>query len=532
MPDGNGFMAGVLAPGGCIYRINPEGTEWELISIGYRNPYDIAFNRDGELFTYDADMEWDINTPWYRPTRINHVVSGSDYGWRNGTGKFPPYYIDTLPAAVDIGPGSPTGITFGYGADVPREVPRRPLHQRLELRQALRRPPRARRRQLHRDRRGVHHRLAPAADRPDHPPDRRRHVLRDRRPADDLGPLPGHLRRRRAGPRRRRDRRGERPAGASAAGSRPSTGSATAARSTEIWPYLGHPDRFIRYAARVAIEFQENEVWQSEALTEPTPAGGPERPARPDPRQRPDPDHRRPDDPPVNLELKGRILQSLDRLTWDALTPGQRIDQQRVYAVLFNRMGPPDAETRSALLARFEPHYPTGDRILDAELTRLLVYLQSPEVAAEAVARLEAAPTQEEQIQYAQMLRVLEVGWTPELRERYFQLVRQGRPLPWRRQLRQLHPPHPRRRGRRARSTPSASGSAPILEAGRGPGVDGPDRQPAVRPGLDARRAGPRPRSAAWRTTGTSVAAVASSPRPTATPATDSPARAAPSGPT
>ena len=38
-----------------------------MVSIGYRNAYDIAFNADGELFTYDSDMEWDMGTPWYRP---------------------------------------------------------------------------------------------------------------------------------------------------------------------------------------------------------------------------------------------------------------------------------------------------------------------------------------------------------------------------------------------------------------------------------------------------------------------------------
>ena len=45
-------------------------SNWELISAGYRNPYDAAFHRDGDLFTFDADMEWDMNTPWYRPTRV------------------------------------------------------------------------------------------------------------------------------------------------------------------------------------------------------------------------------------------------------------------------------------------------------------------------------------------------------------------------------------------------------------------------------------------------------------------------------
>ncbi len=54
-----------------------------------RNQYDAAFNRHGDLFTYDADMEWDFNTPWYRPTRVCHAASGREFGWRNGAGKWP-----------------------------------------------------------------------------------------------------------------------------------------------------------------------------------------------------------------------------------------------------------------------------------------------------------------------------------------------------------------------------------------------------------------------------------------------------------
>ena len=45
MPDGNGFMAGVLGPGGCIYKVDPDGKNWELVSTGYRNAFDAAFNR-------------------------------------------------------------------------------------------------------------------------------------------------------------------------------------------------------------------------------------------------------------------------------------------------------------------------------------------------------------------------------------------------------------------------------------------------------------------------------------------------------
>ena len=43
------------------------------------------------------------------------------YGWRNGTGKRPEFYPDNLPAVVNIGPGSPTGVTFGYGAKFPHK---------------------------------------------------------------------------------------------------------------------------------------------------------------------------------------------------------------------------------------------------------------------------------------------------------------------------------------------------------------------------------------------------------------------------
>ena len=37
----------------------------------------------------------------------------------DGTGKWPAYYVDSLPAVVDVGPGSPVGVTFGYGAKFP-----------------------------------------------------------------------------------------------------------------------------------------------------------------------------------------------------------------------------------------------------------------------------------------------------------------------------------------------------------------------------------------------------------------------------
>ena len=122
-----GHAAGIMAPGGEIYRSDDEGKTWKRIVAGFRNQYDFAFNRDGELFTFDSDMEWDVGLPWYRPVRVNHCAVGAEFGWRNGSGKWPPYYFDSLPATLDVGRGSPTGVTFCQARQFPK--PRR-MHER------------------------------------------------------------------------------------------------------------------------------------------------------------------------------------------------------------------------------------------------------------------------------------------------------------------------------------------------------------------------------------------------------------------
>src|SRR5690606_32287770 len=106
---------------GWIAKTNADGSHWELISAGYRNAFDIAFNAEGELFTYDSDMEWDFGMPWYRPTRINHVSSGSEFGWRTGNAKWDAEFHDNLPATLNIGQGSPTNLIFGYQAKFPEK---------------------------------------------------------------------------------------------------------------------------------------------------------------------------------------------------------------------------------------------------------------------------------------------------------------------------------------------------------------------------------------------------------------------------
>jgi putative heme-binding domain-containing protein len=119
--DDSMFDGNVELPAGHILRVKPDGSKITLLAGGLRNPLDIAFNSRGELFTFDADMERDVGTPWYMPTRVLHVVPGADFGWRRGTGRFPAWYADTLPSVIDIGLSSPTGIYFGYGAAFPKK---------------------------------------------------------------------------------------------------------------------------------------------------------------------------------------------------------------------------------------------------------------------------------------------------------------------------------------------------------------------------------------------------------------------------
>ena len=94
-------------------------------------------------------MEYDFNTPWYRPTRVCHVVSGAEFGWRNGAGKRPEWYPDNLPPVVNIGPGSPTGMIFGYGAKFPAKYQKALFILDWSWGKLYADPPEARRRELH-----------------------------------------------------------------------------------------------------------------------------------------------------------------------------------------------------------------------------------------------------------------------------------------------------------------------------------------------------------------------------------------------
>ena len=118
-PDRTRFLTPPEDPGskplGHWLTLGENDTKWNLLARGLRNPYGIDFNSHGEAFTYDADNEGDVGLPFYRPSRINHLVEGANYGWHQRPGNtrsIPVYAPDSVPTTFDVGRGSPTGVKF------------------------------------------------------------------------------------------------------------------------------------------------------------------------------------------------------------------------------------------------------------------------------------------------------------------------------------------------------------------------------------------------------------------------------------
>jgi hypothetical protein len=110
--DARGHAADIKAPGGALFELDLTTLKYTLLTGGFRNAYAHAHNLDGEAFTFDSDMEWDINLPWYRPVRTVHMIPGADYGWRTGSANTPSYFVDYLPPLNELGRGSPVGVDF------------------------------------------------------------------------------------------------------------------------------------------------------------------------------------------------------------------------------------------------------------------------------------------------------------------------------------------------------------------------------------------------------------------------------------
>lgn len=431
------FMRGTRAPGGYICRIDPEGRNWELIATGFRNQFDGAFNADGELFTYDADMEWDFNLPWYRPTRICHVISGAEFGWRSGGGKFPVYYEDSLPPVVNVGPGSPTGVCFGYGAKFPAKYQRALFacdwsYGKLyathltpdgstysgKLEEFITGTP------------------LPLTDVIVNPHDGAMYfTIGGRRVQSGLYRVT-YTGKESTGPADLHDGDGR-----ELRGMRKRLEAIHLTEGEEdfdpkpVLEQLGSDDRFVRFAARVALE-NHPASWDLGDINEKNPnavlnglmafARGFQ---RTEPGREPDIDTPAPDwgaarkiESEDRRKARRAVFKALEHVSWSDLSHSQKLTAVRVLTLTFLRIGPPDrTEELEPLRQLVNSAFPAKSRELNSEIAQLMVYLQHPEAAGKIVQLLVDAPTQEEQIDFARTLRHLRTGWTPELRKAYFE---------------------------------------------------------------------------------------------------------------
>ncbi len=396
------FDGDVKLPAGHILRADREQKNWTLLAGGLRNPLDVAFNVDGEMFTFDADMEWDTGTPWYRPCRINHIISGADYGWRRGTSKWPEYFPDCGPTVLNIGLASPTGIEFGTKSDFPS-----PWQEALFISDWAY----GRIIAVHLKPSGASYTGTAENFVVGKPlnvtdvafgPDGAMYFITGGRHTQSGLYRVSHSAPRTAPAPPRTDDKAE-GARAVRRGLEAFHGHPQPNAVQEAWRYLGSDDLAIRHAARIALEWQDVKTWQDRALaekdtkTELTALMALARCGKED-AQRP-------------------IFERLNALPIATLSEELQILAARDYQLAFIRLGPCDPALAAVCRQRLEALYPAKDWRVNHLLCELLAYLKAPSFFEKTMALLTKAERGEDLLEYLFYLRLVPDGWTLEQRK-------------------------------------------------------------------------------------------------------------------
>jgi hypothetical protein len=405
------------APGGTIARTDFEGKDIHLFGGGMRNALHFDWNADGEIFSFDSDMEPEFGVPWYRPVRVFWLPSGGDLGYRGNSGKYPNWYEDSLPPLVEVGLGSPVGVTFGYRTAFPAQYQKALFVADNVYGRII----------------AVHLKpvgsgyvatswenfiwpksLYTAAPRMPHlvtdmivaRDGTFYYVLGNRRTQSYVLKVTytGSL------PTTRVEYRNA--DGAQARALRRSLEqfhwtSNDPKAIAAAWPHLGSEDRYLRFAARVALETVAADSWKARALAERDPAtaiiallalarvGG----------------------PGANEEL----FAALNRLPLTTLSDPLRIQKLRVIEVAVSRNGKPSDATVRQVIADVDAVFPGSSFELNTEKSQILAAFNADTVVEKTRRLMAQSKIYEEQFAYRYNLRSVTAGWTLDARKTYFQ---------------------------------------------------------------------------------------------------------------
>lgn len=401
-------------PTGHILRTDKDGSFFELVAAGMRNQMDLDFNREGEAFTYEADMEWETGTAWYKPTRVLHIVAGGEYGWRRATGKWPAYYEDSLPAVHDVGLGSPTGVGFGYRSHFPEKYREAFFIADWSYGRIL----------------AIH--MTP--DGASYTGEEETFILG--RPLNvtdfEFGPdgamyfVTGGRKTQSAlyrvsyvGKNEPTQQEEKKEGDTKAAELRKLRRELEALqKSTGDEPLkmalanIDHPDRWIRFAARMVLENQPPVDWQDEVLKNGSPTG---------------------------LLALTRVGDSSQRQKITALLNSRPLEKMgerelllvlRVYELAFTRMGAPEEGERMGTIGKLDALYPNPSREVNHELCELLVYLKAPKVLDKTLVLLDSAEDSRDLSEYLVYARYVGEGWDLGKRRRYLAGLRRFEKIP------------------------------------------------------------------------------------------------------
>jgi putative heme-binding domain-containing protein len=423
--------------GGWIAQLNPEGTNFNLISAGFRNPYDLAFNEYGDIFTFDSDMEWDFGSPWYRPIRICQVPSGGEFGWRPGTDKWSPANADNLPPLLNIGQGSPTAVFSGSKSHFPEKYKRSIFAFDWSF--------------------GIMYAIQPIPEGAHYTATAEEFISGSPLPLTDgiIGP-DGAMYFLTGGRRIESDlyrvyfednKQNTEPLSAPTLTAEQQLRkkletfhyAPNAEAVTIAWPALSNEDRFIRYAARIAMEHQPAITWKQKLITEKDPV--------------------KITQAAIALARMGEktekdnLLKALSAIDFSKISESKQLDVLRAIELILIRLGKPTGELKNELIAVLDKQYPASTNNLNRSLSKIMVYMDAPTVVAKTmelikvakddpndqktftestdlilrnpqygldIAKMLANVPPQQQTYYATVLSHAKIGWTPALQETYF----------------------------------------------------------------------------------------------------------------